>query len=246
MSPGPDAIRRRLMEEVSEKRLSRFFVGDDATYTVNKDLRELCIFSPHNVIRDPPFSRIDLVSCRNLLIYFGLTFQSQVLPVFHFSLRPGGYLFLGTSENVGQNAELFAAIDKKNRIFQRRDHVASPLHFPVFLPRGRGSAIGGALRREPAAIATDLRRAVDIAIIERFVPAHVVVNAEGDIIHYSPRTGKYLEPAPACRTGNSSRWRGVASSSTFARRFARRWRRDGGSSGNAYPFRSTIGFNWSN
>jgi two-component system CheB/CheR fusion protein len=78
-----------------------------------KEIRDLCIFSPHNVIRDPPFSRIDLVSCRNLLIYFGPDVQNQVIPIFHHSLRPGGYLFLGTSENVSEFSDLFAPLDNK-------------------------------------------------------------------------------------------------------------------------------------
>ena len=85
---------------------------------LGKEVRELCIFSPHSVIRDPPFSRIDLVSCRNLLIYFGADVQNQVIPIFHYALRPGGYLFLGTAENVSQFGDLFAPVEKKHRIFR--------------------------------------------------------------------------------------------------------------------------------
>ena len=106
---------------VSPERLERFFVRDGGRYVLSKDIRDLCVFSPHNIIRDPPFSRIDLVSCRNLLIYFGPDVQNQVIPTFHYSLRHGGYLFLGTSENVSQFADLFTPLDKKQRVFQRRD-----------------------------------------------------------------------------------------------------------------------------
>ena len=98
---------------------------------VAKEVRDLCIFSPHSVIRDPPFSRIDLISCRNLLIYFGLDVQNQVLPIFHYALRADGFLFLGTSESISQFTDLFAPIDKKHRIFQRRSDVASGVRLPL-------------------------------------------------------------------------------------------------------------------
>ena len=185
-----------LLENVSKQRLKRFFAGDDVSYSVNKDIRDLCIFSAHSVIKDPPFSRIDLISCRNLLIYFGTDFQARVIPVFHFALKPSGYLFLGTAENVSQFSDLFAPFDKKQRIFQRRDHVVSPLQFPAFTPAGRQIPTSTDMRREHAGMASNLRHAVEARVLERFSPAHVVVNREGDVLHYSPHTGKYLEPAP--------------------------------------------------
>ena len=183
------------MDGVSPARLSAFFTGDDASYAVDKEIRDMCVFSPHSVLRDPPFSRIDLVSCRNLLIYLGSEFQSHVIPVFHFALRPNGYLFLGTSENVSQHQDLFAPVDKKHRIFQRRDHVVAPLQFPSLGHNNKNRLGLNELTRRPAALAVNLRRAVEVRVMERFAPAHVVVNRDGDILHYSPRTGKYLEPA---------------------------------------------------
>ena len=95
-----------LLQGVSEQRRERFFIPDGGSFVVSKEVRELCIFSPHSVIRDPPFSRIDLISCRNLLIYFGLNVQSWVIPTFHYALRPDGYLFLGLAENVSQFSEV--------------------------------------------------------------------------------------------------------------------------------------------
>jgi two-component system CheB/CheR fusion protein len=184
-----------LVDNVSPERLKRHFTGDDASYAVSKHIRDLCVFSPHSVLRDPPFSRMDLISCRNLLIYLGNDFQSRVIPVFHFARRPRGYLFLGTSENVSQHADLFAPVDKKQRIFQRRDHVLAPLQLPSLGAPSRNVPTATDLRREPAGLAANLRRVVDGWVIERFAPAHVVVDREGDILHYSPRTGKYLEPA---------------------------------------------------
>ena len=121
-----------LMETVSPERRQRFFHLDGASYVLNNEVRELCIFSPHSVIRDPPFSRMDLVSCRNLLIYFGPEVQNRVIPTFHYSLRPGGYLFLGTSEGIGQHGDLFALVDKKQRIFQAREHVRPGPRLPTW------------------------------------------------------------------------------------------------------------------
>jgi two-component system CheB/CheR fusion protein len=184
-----------LMEGVKPERLDRFFSRDDAGYTVIKEIRDMCIFSAHSVIRDPPFSRIDLISCRNLLIYLGPEFQSRVIPVFHFALKPGRYLFLGTSENISQYGDLFHRVDKKQRLFQRRDHVATPLQFPLFVPGAR-TVIGGVVpQREPGTPTANLRRVVESRVLEIFAPPHVVVDREGDIIHYSSRTGKYLEAA---------------------------------------------------
>src|SRR5262245_39572299 len=184
-----------LMQDVKPERLDRFFSRDDSSYSVVKEIRDMCIFSAHSVIRDPPFSRIDLISCRNLLIYLGPEFQSRVIPVFHFALKPAGYLFLGTSENISQYADLFQRLDKKQRLFQRRDHVASPLQFPLFVPGSRLTVAGGELKREMSSSPGNLRRVVEAKVLEAFAAAHVVVNRDGDIVHYSARTGKYLEAA---------------------------------------------------
>ncbi|MDE2464558.1 MAG: chemotaxis protein CheR, partial [Alphaproteobacteria bacterium] len=159
-----------------------------------KEVREMCVFSPHNVLRDPPFSRLDLISCRNLFIYFGAEFQARVLPLFHFALKPSGILFLGTSENVSQHPDLFAALDKKNRMYRRRDGVVMPLK----LPRAAASTattIVPLVQGEPGASLSGLRNAVEARVMEHFSPAHVLVNREGDILFYSARTGKYLEAA---------------------------------------------------
>src|ERR1700758_1408356 len=120
-----------LLDSVSPERRKRFFLLDGGRYVLSKDVRELCIFSPHSVIRDPPFSRIDLISCRNLLIYFGVEVQNQVIPTFHYALRPDGYLFLGSAENVGHFEDLFVPIEKKHRIFRRRSDVTAGIRLPV-------------------------------------------------------------------------------------------------------------------
>ncbi len=186
-----------LLDSVSPERRKRFFIPDGGSHLISKEVRDLCIFSPHSIIRDPPFSRIDLVSCRNLLIYFGPDVQNQVIPIFHYSLRPSGFLFLGTSENISQFHDLFAEVDKKNRIFRSRDTGSRYQRLPMMIgglgaDRQTGASNFGGRRMPKIA----LRSSVENQVLERFAPAHVVVNREGDIVHYSPKTGKYLQ-APA-------------------------------------------------
>ncbi|SAK81483.1 chemotaxis protein [Caballeronia glebae] len=186
----------QMLDGVSEARRERFFVADGGSYVLAKEIRDLCVFSPHSVIRDPPFSRIDLVSCRNLLIYFGVEVQNQVIPTFHYALRPDGYLFLGTSENVSQFDELFTPVDKKHRIFRRRDDVSPQLRVPATLASARIGQMALHTTSRPPASATALRHMVDAHMLERFAPPHVLVTREGEVVYYSGRTGKYLEAAP--------------------------------------------------
>ncbi len=182
---------------ISPGRLRRFFVHEAGTYHLVKDLREMCIFSTHSVIRDPPFSRLDLISCRNLLIYLKPSLQEQIIPLLHYALRPSGYLFLGLSENVGRYAELFLPLDKKNRIFQRRDMVARPsLPFRQFLPTSRQEgAVWGANHSPPLLQRSELVHNVANTIVERFGPTYVVVDEAGEVLYFSAGTSKYLEIA---------------------------------------------------
>lgn len=183
----------QLLESVSPERRRRFFTADAEAFVVAKEVRDLCVFSPHSVIRDPPFSRIDMVSCRNLLIYFGVEIQNQVIPTFHYALRPGGFLFLGLAENVSHFSDLFAPVDKRHRIFQRRPSTATSLPMLPMPHLSRdGNVTSLAPRRNPLS-GLALRQAVDQQVLERFAPAHVVVNRDGDIVYFSSRTGKYLE-----------------------------------------------------
>jgi len=184
-----------MLDGVSEQRREKFFRLEGGSYVLNSEVRELCIFSPHSLIRDPPFSRMDMVSCRNLLIYFGGEIQKQVIPTFHYSLKPGGYLFLGSSESIGVHAELFLPIDKKLRIFQSRETPSQMPRLPSLTGHDRSTSFQdfkGANTKDSAAA---LKQAADHRILERYAPAHVVVTAEGDIVHYSPGTGRFLEAA---------------------------------------------------
>ena len=189
-----------LLESVSAERRKRFFIPDGAGYMVSKDVREICIFSPHSVVRDPPFSRIDLVSCRNLLIYFGAEVQNQVIPTFHYALRPDGYLFLGSAENVSQFSELFVPIEKKHRIFRRRSDVASSILLPILVNTLKPGHLNELMPRRPPLSGLLLRQSVDEFVLDRFSPAHVVSNRDGDVIYYSSKTGKYFEAPPGAPT----------------------------------------------
>lgn len=190
-----------LLESVSPARLARFFVRDGESYTISPEIRECCLFSPHNIFRDPPFSQIDLVSCRNLLIYFNADLQSQVVPLFHYALRPGGYLFLGSAESLTQHANLFQPVDKKHRIYLRKDTPARLPVLPVLNTPG-GSRQSRAAPMSRPAKGDDPVRQLERRVLERYAPAHVLVNRDGDVIHFSARTGKYLEPPAGAPTRN--------------------------------------------
>jgi two-component system CheB/CheR fusion protein len=185
----PDA----LLQGVSKERLERFFTSEGTSYVINKPIRDMCVFSSHSVVRDPPFSRMDLISCRNLLIYLNSQLQSYVIPVFHYALKPDGFLFLGTSENISQHGDLFTSLDKQNRVFQRREDGAAIPHLVVFRRHG---VAGGGLPEIKERTGRSLRQSVEARVLERYAPVHVVVTREGDIINYSAGTGKYLEAPP--------------------------------------------------
>ena len=190
----PDA----LLDSVSAERRARFFMRDGGSWTVAKEVRDMCIFSPHSVLRDPPFSRIDLVSCRNLLIYFGADVQNQVIPTFRYALKPGGYLFLGTSESISQFDDLFAPLDKKNRLFRARDDGGPPPRLQLAVP-GIRSAMAHMTAGQPRSTllsVTPLRQAVETFMLDRHVAPHIVATEGGDIVFFGARTGKYFE-APA-------------------------------------------------
>ncbi|HYZ23822.1 MAG TPA: CheR family methyltransferase [Rhodopila sp.] len=184
----PASIARDMPTEY----LARYFVREDGTYRIAGDLREICLFSVHNLLRDAPFSRQDLISCRNLLIYLNSDLQSHVIPLFHYALNPNGFLFLGTSENVTRHSRLFATVDKTHRIFQRRAVADRRLpEFPLSAPDASRRSGPARVPRTPGN--PSLRSAAERQLLDRFLPAYVVINAEGDLLQASGRTGKYLE-----------------------------------------------------
>ncbi|MFT6082001.1 MAG: two-component system CheB/CheR fusion protein, partial [Planctomycetota bacterium] len=182
-----------IAEEISAERLQRFFVEVDGGYRISKTIRDVCVFSRHNVLADAPFSRIDLISCRNMLIYMEPVLQQRILPMLHYALQPGGCLWLGSSESVGTFTNLFEVEDQKHKIFWhsgesgrgefplRHDGIARTPFVPI-----------GARRNAVA----DLPREADRVLLQRFAPPGVVVSVDLDILQYRGDTGPFLTPTP--------------------------------------------------
>ncbi len=183
--------------DVSEARLLRFFTKEERGYRVRNEIREMVIFAPQNLIMDPPFTKLDILSCRNLLIYLGPEVQKKLIPLFHYSLAPGGLLFLGSAETIGNATHLFTAFDTKSRLFRRAESssAAEPVTFPssfnALPPVGGSLPSGSPAAKNPVSLQT----VADQLVLQRYAPAAVLVNDHGDICYISGRTGKYLEPA---------------------------------------------------
>jgi two-component system CheB/CheR fusion protein len=204
LSPDAIAIARRghypesISTAVSPERLSRFFRAHDGHYQINKNIRDMVLFAQHDVVLDPPFTRVDLLTCRNLLIYFNLTLQRRLLPLFHYSLNPGGLLMLGASETPGRLAHLFTPIDPKLRLYMRQSNASNGRTFLLdsFPPLSRITReLDLSTSAQQDQLSDNLQKAADQVLLQQFAPAAVLVNRSGDIIYISGRTGKYLEPA---------------------------------------------------
>ncbi|MGX4806209.1 CheR family methyltransferase [Bradyrhizobium guangdongense] len=184
--------RTNIEQDMTAERLARWFVREGDTYCVVKELREMCIFSQHNVIKDAPFSKLDLVSCRNLLIYLNAELQNRVIPLFHFALLPDRYLFLGNSENVTRHPKLFAPVDRRARIFKKLETgTRLPPEFPISTAAGRVPVELPPVRSFGPDVGLE-RRAQRIA--ERYAPAYVITDGNFQILHFSGRTGRYIDP----------------------------------------------------
>ncbi|AOS85081.1 chemotaxis protein CheB [Chlorobaculum limnaeum] len=184
--------------DVTPDRLKRFFEKDDQGFRINREIREAIVFAPHNVIMDPPFTKLDILVCRNLLIYMEPELQKKLLPLFHYSLNPGGILFLGSAETVGSNAHLFKPLESQNRIFRQVNQAGrlSLVDFPAsFVLPWRERADLPDLPVKAAGTELNLQLLTTQLLLQHFAAAAVLTNYEGDIIYISGRTGKYLEPA---------------------------------------------------
>jgi two-component system CheB/CheR fusion protein len=186
--------------DVGQERLRRFFDREDDFYRISPRIRDMLIFAPQSVIKDPPFTKLDLICCRNLLIYLDSELQKKLMPLFHHTLNHDGILFLGSSETIGGFADLFSPVDTKWKIYRRKpvsSSVQKLIEFPLtpHLKAERGQA--------PKANGPDLPRLVERQILEHHTPAAVVVDHKGDLAYIHGRTGKYLEPTPGTiRTNN--------------------------------------------
>ena len=187
---------RSAAADVSEKRLNRFFVEEGADYRVCNEIREMVIFAGQNLIIDPPFTKLDLVSCRNLLIYLESELQTKLIQLFHYSLNPGGVLVLGSAESIGSATQLFVPMDAKTRIYRRLDSGARvlPLGFPAAFSQTH-SRYEVAASHEIAQASPNLQVLVDKLLLLRFAPPAVLATAQGEMLYFNGKTGKYLEPA---------------------------------------------------
>ncbi|MBV8703832.1 MAG: chemotaxis protein methyltransferase, partial [Acetobacteraceae bacterium] len=181
-----------IAQDMTPERLARWFVKEGNTYAIVKELREMCLFSQHSVIKDTPFSRLDLVSCRNLLIYLDTELQNRVIPIFHFALRLGGFLFLGNSENISRHPKLFTPVDRGFRIFQRVDVAARlALDFPISIADPQPASPPP---RHPRPGENVLVRHAE-RLVERYAPAYAIVDEQFEVLHFSARAGRFIRPA---------------------------------------------------
>jgi chemotaxis methyl-accepting protein methylase len=184
--------------DVSADRLDRFFVHEGQNYRVCKEIRETVVFAPQNVIMDPPFTKLDLLICRNLLIYLDHNLQKKLLPLFHYSLNPGGILFLGSAETIGAAPDLFDPIDHKARLYRRLESALRPMPVefpPSFVPDLPDELIVSTTQPEAGIHVPNLQAQADQLVLRDYCPAAVLTNDRGDIVYISGHTGKYLEPA---------------------------------------------------
>ena len=189
---------------VSEDRLKRFFKEEEGFFRINKEIRDCAVFSTQNIIKDPPFPRIHLLCCRNLLIYLNAKAQKKVLPVFHYTLNPGGILMLGSSETIGSFSNLFKPLDGKCKIFMKKE-VPRALRQIVDFPSGTPS-VKGIPAHIPAAPGaarySDIGELTRKAVLEQFAPTAVLIDGQGEVLHVQGRTGKYLETPSGPPTNN--------------------------------------------
>jgi chemotaxis methyl-accepting protein methylase/serine phosphatase RsbU (regulator of sigma subunit)/PAS domain-containing protein len=182
-----------IASDVSPERLERFFSRVDAGYQIIKSIREMCVFAKHDLTRDPPFSRLDLISLRNVLIYLGPLLQRRVIPLLHFALRPGGFLLLGESESVGGATDLFSIVDKKAKVYAARSGTFAPI--PPS-PASRAGAGTAAPAPKPPVHDFDSSKEADQIVLEGYAPAGVIVDADLQVRRFRGHTGPYLEPGP--------------------------------------------------
>ncbi len=186
-----------IAEDVAPDRLRRFFLETDGHYRVSKTIRERVIFAQHNVLSSPPFSHIDMVSCRNLLIYLDASAQQRLIPVLHYALRPGGYLWLGNSETIGSYRDFFELEDPKHKIYRKRNVTHAPVMSfgqPYAERRPPRGGEAPSVRAHPVPV--DPQREAERVLLNRYAPAGVLVNAEYEVLQFRGDTGRYLAPAP--------------------------------------------------
>ncbi len=189
-----------IAQDVSPERLRRFFTKLESGYQIQKRIREMCLFAKQNLAKDPPFSKVDLISCRNVLIYMGPVLQRRIMPFFHYALKPDGYLVLGSSETIGSFNELFTLVDRKNKIYVRKIAATRvPLDLALretVLPKSELP------ERVPEWREPELTREVDRLVLSRFGPDGLVVDDDMNILQFRGHTGMFVEPASGTASFN--------------------------------------------
>lgn len=182
-----------IIADVSPERISRFFIGDNEGYRVNSAIREMVVFAPQNVIKDPPFTKLDILTCRNMLIYMETELQNKLMALFNYSLKPGGILILGSAESIGTGNEDFEVLDAKLKIFKRCEFTKESRMFSF----PSSFSLTNKMKPDmtsPQKVVENIQTLADRILLQQFTPASVLVNEKGDIINITGRTGKYLEP----------------------------------------------------
>jgi two-component system, chemotaxis family, CheB/CheR fusion protein len=191
--------RESIAEEISPERMSRFFLKVEGGYRVAKAVRDMCIFARQNLASDPPFSQMDVVACRNLLIYIQPVLQKKIVPILHYALKPSGFLVLGSSESLATFPDLFSIVDKKHKIYGKKQ-AASRLPYDIGLPYLPAGSIQWPNRPEKIRSSpkeeVDVQTEADRIVLKNHSPSGVVVNRAMEVVHFRGRTAPYLEPAP--------------------------------------------------
>ncbi|MGB7190348.1 MAG: CheR family methyltransferase, partial [Acidobacteriaceae bacterium] len=201
--------RESIAEEISPERMARFFVKTAEGYRVNKAVRDMCVFAKQNLAKDPPFSQMNLVACRNLLIYIQPVLQKKIIPILHYALKPSGFLVLGSSESVSAFPDLFSTVDKKHKIYGKKS-VASRLHYdfvqsyyPAYPAGSRLDVPGKGLKSTtPASGELDIQAEADRVVLKHHAPVGVVINSAMEVVQFRGRTTPYLEQLPGKPSAN--------------------------------------------
>lgn len=203
----PEAIRRarsgvylsNISNDVSAERLERWFVRRDDFYQIVQEVREMVVFAGHNLIKDAPFTKLDLLCCRNVLIYLAPELQKKLLPIFHYTLSPDGFMFLGPSETISGFEKQFATVDSKWRVYKRLDHSLAPGRITGFPTNSRtftpASVMPAIPERPSGKISVSLAEQTRKLLLEKHTPASVLINESGGILYVNGQTGHYLQLA---------------------------------------------------
>ena len=184
---------KNIVVDVSPTRINRFFTAEEDGYHINTSIREMVVFAPHNVIKDPPFTKLDILTCRNMLIYMDSELQKKLMALFNYSLNPDGILILGTAETVGTLNEGYSEVSSKLKIYKRSATLSTP-EFTDFPSSFRHSRIVANEKLNVVKVVENIQSVADQILLQRFSPPSILVNVKGDIIYITGRTGKYLEP----------------------------------------------------